>query len=153
MKVLDRIHTEGGKVVQAMARETLGSLVKSKEEPDALDWRVPLDMTINSIGYALDDLQSVIERGGRDVEYLRLTDNQAILQSRLTKFMLICSVLAGTTTTVPSRTNHQHSNTEQGAFDDRCIFHHMGGEACTTRCRDPRDCSARRLPSTLQAAE
>jgi hypothetical protein len=62
-------------------------------EPDALDWRVPLDMTINSIGYALDDLQSVIERGGRDAEYLRLTDNQAILQSRLTKFMLICSVL------------------------------------------------------------
>jgi hypothetical protein len=64
-------------------------------EPDALDWRVPLDMTINSIGYALDDLHSAIERGGRDADYLRLTDNQAILQSRLTKFMLICSVLQG----------------------------------------------------------
>lgn len=60
---------------------------------DPRDWRVPVDMTIQSIGYALDELQTYLDGQGREADYLSELDNQAVLNSRLVKLTLICSIL------------------------------------------------------------
>ena len=63
-----------------------------RQEPESLDWRIPVDMAIVGLGYELDRLQALLVKE-REAGYLCQLDNAAILMSRLTKLQLICSLV------------------------------------------------------------